>query len=78
MVVMCTMEIDGRITDAMVERSSNPSREHKQLDRATLEAVKACRGVPTIENGVAVRTSGRVEYIWTAPKNPVYTEAIQY
>lgn len=64
MVVMYTMEIDGRIIEASVERSSGPTREHKQLDRGTLEAVKACRGVPTTVNGTAVRTSGRVEYLW--------------
>lgn len=65
---MYTMEIDGRIIEASVERSSGPTREHKQLDRGTLEAVKACRGVPTTVNGTTVRTSGRVEYLWKLDK----------
>ena len=63
-VVIYTMEIDGRITEASVERSSGPTREHKQLDRATLEAVKACKGRPGMVDGKPERLSGRVEYVW--------------
>lgn len=64
-VVLYTMDVDGRITEAFVEQSSGKTREHKQLDRATLEAVKACRGTPAVVQGVRVRTSGRVNYVWT-------------
>jgi TonB family protein len=63
-VVFYTMDVEGRITDAVVEQSSGPTREHKQLDRATLEAVKACRGIPAVVNGVKARMSGRVNYVW--------------
>jgi TonB family protein len=65
-VVFYTMDIDGRITHAAVEQSSGPTREHKQLDRATLEAVRACRGIPGVINGARVRMSGRVNYVWGA------------
>lgn len=63
-VVVYTMDVDGRITDASVEKSSGPTREHKQLDRATLEAVKACKGRPGMVDGKPERLSGRVEYVW--------------
>ena len=58
-VIIYTMEVDGRITDAMVERSSGRTREHKQLDRATLEAVKACKGIPTTVNGTDLLPTSR-------------------
>jgi TonB family protein len=63
-VVVYTMEVDGRILEAHVEQSSGPTREHKLIDRATLEVVKACRGIPAVVNGVKVRMSGRVNYVW--------------
>jgi len=63
-VVIYTMDVDGRITEASVEKSSGPTREHKQLDRATLEAVKACKGRPGMVDGKPERLSGRVEYVW--------------
>jgi len=63
-VVAFTMDVDGRISDANVERSSGPSREHKLLDRATMEAVKACKGRPGTVDGKAERLAGRVEYVW--------------
>jgi protein TonB len=63
-VVLYTMDVDGRITEASVEKSSGPTREHKQLDRATLEAVKACKGRPGMVDGKPERLSGRVEYVW--------------
>ena len=63
-IVIYTMETDGRITEASVEKSSGPTREHKQLDRATLEAVKNCRGRPGMVDGKPEKLSGRVEYVW--------------
>lgn len=63
-VVIYAMEIDGRITEASVEKSSGPTREHKQLDRATLDAVRACKGRPGTVDGKPERLSGRVEYVW--------------
>jgi TonB family protein len=63
-VVVYTMDVDGRITEASVEKSSGPTSAHKALDRATLEAVRACAGRPGSVDGKPVRLSGRVEYVW--------------
>lgn len=63
-VVVYTMDIDGRIADARVERSSGPTREHRMLDNLTLAAVKACRGRPGPIDGQPQRLTSRVEYVW--------------
>jgi len=63
-VVAFTMDVSGQITEAHVERSSGSSREHKQLDRATVEAVLACKGKPGSVDGKPEKLSGRVEYVW--------------
>lgn len=63
-VVVYTMDIDGRIADARIERSSGPTREHRMLDRLTLAAVKACRGRPGTIDGKPQRETGRAEYLW--------------
>lgn len=63
-VITYTMEADGVISEATIEQSSGPTREHKQLDRATLEAVKACRGQPGTVDGKPQRLLGKVEYVW--------------
>ena len=43
---------------------SGMSREHKMLDRMTLEAVQACRGTPGTVDGKPEKLSGRIEYVW--------------
>ncbi len=63
--VSFTMETDGSITNARVERSAGPTREHKQLDRATLEAVQACKGRPGTLDGHPERLSSQVSYRWS-------------
>lgn len=63
-VVVYTMDIDGRIADARIERSSGPTREHRMLDNLTLAAVKACRGRPGTIDGKPQRLTSRVEYVW--------------
>ena len=63
--VSFTMEPDGRISEAHVERSAGPTREHKLLDRATVEAVLACRGKPGTVDGRPERLNGIVRYTWT-------------
>jgi TonB family protein len=63
--VIYSMNEQGIIDEASIEKSSGPTREHKQLDRATLEAVKACRiTTPGTIDGVPARLSGRVDYNW--------------
>lgn len=63
-VVVYTMDVSGAISEAHVEKSSGPSREHKQLDRATVEAVLACRGKPGLVDGKPEKLTSRVEYVW--------------
>ena len=63
-VVVYTMDTSGAISEARVEKSSGMSREHKMLDRMTLDAVQACKGTPGTVDGKPERLSGRIEYVW--------------
>jgi len=63
-VVVYTMDTSGSISEARVEKSSGMSREHKMLDRMTLEAVQACKGTPGTVEGKPEKLSGRIEYVW--------------
>lgn len=63
-VVAYTMDVNGSISEARVEKSSGMSREHKILDRMTLEAVQACKGTPGTVDGKPEKLSGRIEYVW--------------
>ncbi len=63
-IVVYTMDTNGAITEANVERSAGASREHKSLDRATVEAVLACKGRAGTVDGKAEKLQGRVEYVW--------------
>jgi protein TonB len=65
-VVVYTADERGAIVDAQVERSAGPTREHKMLDRLTLEAVRGCtKGVtPGTVDGKAEKLTGRVTYVW--------------
>jgi len=62
--VLYTMDTDGVIRDATVEKSSGPSREHKMLDRLTLEAILACKGTPGTIDGKPQKLTSRVTYVW--------------
>lgn len=63
-VIAYTMDTTGVINEATIERSSGPTREHKQLDRLALDAVKACRGTPGTLDGKPERLTSRVSYVW--------------
>lgn len=63
-VVVYTMDTSGAISEARVEKSSGMSREHKMLDRMTLDAVQACKGTPGTVDGKPEKLSGRIEYVW--------------
>jgi len=63
-VVVYTMDTTGAITNATVEKSAGPTREHKMLDRLTLEAVTACKGKPGTLDGKPERLTSRVTYVW--------------
>lgn len=63
-VVVYTMDTNGVIGEATVEKSAGPTREHKMLDRLTVEAVKACKGTPGTLDGKAEKLTSRVTYVW--------------
>ncbi len=63
-VVVYTMDTSGTITDPQVQKSSGPSREHKALDRATVEAVQACKGKAGTVDGKPEKLQGSVTYVW--------------
>ena len=61
-IVAYTMETDGSVSDAQVRKSCGSSREHKALDRATVDAVRATRGKPGTVDGKPERLQGQVIY----------------
>jgi periplasmic protein TonB len=63
-VVVYTMDTTGSISEAHIEKSSGPSREHRMLDRMTLEAVLACKGTPGTVDGKPQKLTSRVTYVW--------------
>ena len=62
--VTYTMDTSGAISEARVEKSSGVSREHKMLDRMTLDAVQNCKGTPGTLDGKPEKLSARIEYVW--------------
>jgi protein TonB len=63
-VIVFTADASGAVTEATVERSSGPTREHKQLDRLAVEAVRACKVTPGTLDGKPERLTSRVTYVW--------------
>jgi protein TonB len=63
-IVGYTMDTSGAISEARIEKSSGVSREHKMLDRMTLEAVQGCKGTPGTVDGKPEKLTGRIEYVW--------------
>jgi protein TonB len=63
-VVIYTMDTNGAISEARVDKSSGSTREHKTLDRLTLEAVQACKGTPGTVDGKPEKLSGRIAHVW--------------
>lgn len=60
-----TVDASGAVAKAEVERASGPSREHRLLDRAAVDALSACRFQPgTDEDGRPVGATSVVEYAW--------------
>lgn len=62
--ILFTMDTTGQISEATVEKSSGPSREHKMLDRLALEAVRACKGTPGTLDGKPEKLTSRITYVW--------------
>lgn len=63
-IVTYTMDTSGAISEARVEKTSGMSREHKMLDRMTLDAVQGCKGTPGTVDGKPEKLTGRIEYVW--------------
>jgi protein TonB len=63
-VISYTMDTTGVISEAKIERSSGMTREHRELDRAALEAVLACKGTPGSLGGKPEKLSGTITYGW--------------
>jgi TonB family protein len=62
--IVYNLGIDGKISEVSVLKSSGPTREHKQLDRAALEAARACRGIPNTIDGAEGAKAGRIRYVF--------------
>jgi protein TonB len=60
-----TIDANGRVVKAEVERPAGATREHRLLDRAAVDALSQCRFRPgTDENGRAVGAYSVVDYVW--------------
>ena len=60
-----TVDANGAVAKAEVERSAGSSREHRMLDRAAVDALSKCPFKAGIdENGKAVGAVVSVEYVW--------------
>jgi protein TonB len=59
------VDASGKLAGVELVRSSGPSREHKQLDRAAMDTLSKCAFTPGAdENGHAVGASFDVDYVW--------------
>jgi protein TonB len=60
-----TVDANGSVSDAKLEKSSGVSREHRALDSAAVAALSKCRFRPgTDENGRPTGAQSIVEYVW--------------
>ena len=60
-----SIDASGAVSRADIERASGPSREHRLLDRAAVEALSACKFQPgTDEDGKPTGAYATVEYVW--------------
>jgi protein TonB len=60
-----TVDAEGRVSAAEVERPAGSSREHRLLDRTAVEALSKCRFKPgTDEHGKPIGGTTVVDYVW--------------
>jgi protein TonB len=63
--IKVTVGIDGRATATEIDRTSGPTREHKQLDRAAEAAIRnTCKFKPGTIDGKPQPLTTVVEYVW--------------
>lgn len=63
--VRFTVDANGRMTNAEIVRKSGSSREHRELDRAAVEALSRCQFQAGRDvNGSPVGGTFDVEYVW--------------
>lgn len=55
------VENDGTVLRSRVEKSSG----HADLDEAAREGIAKCTFMPGTNNGVAVRSTMQMQYVWT-------------
>ena len=64
-VVQLTVAADGAATKVVVARSAGPTPEHKMLDQAAVEALRACPFKPAADaTGKPVEATVKVDYVW--------------
>ena len=54
------IDVDGKVLDSKVERSSGSRR----LDQAARAGLSLCKFKPATANGKPERTWGRIDYVW--------------
>ncbi len=60
-----TVDAQGKVSSAQVQKSSGSSREHRLLDRAAVDALSQCRFKPGVdEQGKPVGGTTLVDYVW--------------
>ncbi|MED5620737.1 energy transducer TonB [Ideonella sp. BN130291] len=65
-VIAAYVDLNGRVTQSRIERSSGATREHKQLDQAALQAITAtCKFKPGTVDGKPEPLWTQVQYVWT-------------
>jgi len=52
---------DGHVLDSKVEKTSG----YKNLDRAAVKAISACKFKPGMKDGNVAQTWAKVEYVWS-------------
>jgi TonB family protein len=60
-VVLAEVATDGRVTNAVVSKSSGITNEHKELDKATLVYIKSCTFLKKPKYAIDFR---RVRFHW--------------
>lgn len=52
---------DGKVVDSKVEKSSG----FRNLDKAAVKAISACKFKPGMKDGAVAQTWTKVDYVWT-------------